>query len=107
MRVIAYKTLTSFVETLRGNRDRDAVDAALVTWYHETKKAIWQNPAEIKQAYRSASLVGADRVVFNICGNKYRLVVAINYQRQVVFIKWIGSHAEYDRIDVRRVEHGD
>lgn len=58
---------------------------------------------EIKQLYRSASVVSSDRVVFNIKGNDYRLVTAVDFRHAIVFIKWIGSHREYDMIDVRKV----
>ena len=58
------------------------------------------------KAYANASIVGPDRVVFNIKGNDYRLVVAINYRRQIVFIKWLGAHADYDKIDVKTVTYG-
>jgi len=67
--------------------------------------AKWKNPAEVKAAYANASIVGDDRVVFNIKGNAFRLVVAVDYLRQVVFIKWIGSHADYDRVDVTKVKY--
>lgn len=63
-------------------------------------KASWQTPNDIKEQYRSASIVGNNRVVFNIHGNKYRLVVKINYFAQVVYIRFIGTHKEYDKIDV-------
>jgi mRNA interferase HigB len=62
---------------------------------------------DVKRLYASASIVGADRVVFNIKGNDYRLVVAIDYEKAIVWIKWIGTHADYDDIDVRKVRHGD
>jgi mRNA interferase HigB len=58
----------------------------------------------VRKAYTNASIVGPDRAVFNIKGNSYRLVVAINYRLKIVFIKWVGSHAEYDQIDVRTVQ---
>ena len=61
----------------------------------------------MKRAYANASIIGSERVVFNIKGNSYRLVAAVDYQRQVVFIKWLGSHADYDRIDVRTVQYGN
>jgi mRNA interferase HigB len=61
----------------------------------------------VTRNYANASIVGSDRVVFNIKGNAYRLVVAVDYQRQVVFIKWLGTHAEYDKIDVKKVKYGD
>ena len=107
MRIIAYKTLVRFVDSLAGNRDQDVVRAALSAWYHEVRKAVWRSPTDVKEAYRHASIVGANRVVFNIKGNSYRLVVAVDYQREVVFIKWIGTHRDYDRIDVRTVDYGD
>lgn len=71
------------------------------------QQASWKNSADVKQDFASASIVGSDRVVFNIKGNHYRLVVAINYERWTVFIKWFGTHAQYDRIDVRTVEFDD
>jgi len=61
----------------------------------------------VTQAYANASIVGNDRVVFNIKGNAYRLVTAIDYQREIVFIKWLGTHVEYDKIDVKTVKYGN
>jgi mRNA interferase HigB len=107
MRVIARSTLSRFVETLSGHRDKAAVTAALEAWFHEVSRARWKSPVELKRAYASASILGAERVIFNIKGNGYRLVTAVDFGRQVVFIKWLGSHAEYDRIDARTVEYGD
>ena len=105
VRVIARRTLNDFVESLRGSKDHKAVKAALDAWFHEAQAAIWSSPAEVKEIYGNASIVGADRVVFNIKGNDYRLVVAIDYQREIVFIKWLGTHKEYDRIDVEKVQY--
>ena len=107
MRVVARSTLSRFVQTLRGHRDRAAVAAALDAWFHEVARANWTSPADVKRTYANASIVGAERVVFNIKGNDYRLVAALDYQRQTVFVKWLGSHQEYDRIDVRTVKYGD
>ena len=107
MRVIARSTLSRFIGTLAGRKDRAAVKAALDAWYYEVKSAAWSSPAEVKRAYANASIIGSERVVFNIKGNSYRLVAAVDYQRQAVFIKWLGSHADYDRIDVRTVQYGD
>lgn len=84
-----------------------AVKAALDAWYHEAEHATWRNSQDVKRAYASASIVDAERVVFNIKGNSYRLVTAIDYQRRLVFIKWLGTHGEYDKIDVRTVMYGD
>lgn len=97
MRVIAQRTLREFSDT--------AADAkgALNAWYHEARKADWKTPNDIKKQYRSASIVGNNRVVFNIAGNKYRLVVRIDYRAQMIFIRFIGTHAEYDKIDVEEM----
>jgi mRNA interferase HigB len=107
MRVIARSTLTRFVETLSGRRDRLAVKMALDAWYHEVDHAVWRSSQDVKRSYASASIVSADRVVFNIKGNSYRLVAAIDYGRQSVFIKWLGAHVEYDKIDVKTVMYGN
>ena len=106
MRVIARKTLRQFVEMLKGSKDQKAVKSALDTWFHELLRADWKSPADVLKAYSNASIVGPDRVVFNITGNDYRLVVAINYPHRIVFIKWIGTHADDDEIDVKRVRYG-
>ena len=106
MRVIARKTLLRYVESLVGRKEQKAIQAALESWFQETAKAEWQHPADVQRMYRTASIVGSDRVVFNIKGNSYRLVVAIDYKRRIVFVKWIGTHSDYDRIDVRTVEYG-
>ena len=91
MRIIARKTLRQFVEKLKGSKDQKAVRSALDAWFHEVLRADWKAPADVVKAYANASIVGPDRVVFNIKGNDYRLVVAINYRHQVVFIKWLGT----------------
>lgn len=106
MRIIARKTLRQFVERLTGSKDQKAVKSALDAWVHEVLRADWKTPADVLKSYASASIVGPDRVVFNIQGNDYRLVVAINYRHQIVFIKWLGTHADYDRIDVKTVRYG-
>lgn len=107
MRVIARKTLRLFVDSLKGNRDQRAVKSALDSWFHEAVHAEWKTPADVVRAYTNASIVGSDRVVFNIKGNSYRLVVSIDYAHQIAFIKWVGSHADYDEIDARTVKYGD
>jgi mRNA interferase HigB len=107
VRVIARKTLHEFIAGLKGNKDQKAVKSALDAWFHEAVRAHWEKPTDVLKSYANASIVGADRVVFNIKGNDYRLVVAINYRHQIVFIKWIGSHADYDHIDVKTVGYGD
>lgn len=100
MRVIALSTLKAF---WRGRPDRaDAREAALA-WYRHTAKADWSSPAAVKADFGSASVLRDGRVVFNLGGNKYRLVVWINYPYRVVYIRFIGTHAQYDRIDAQRV----
>jgi len=80
----------------------DAEDA-LKAWYQEASQSSWRSPAEIKKLYANASIVADNRVVFNIKGNKYRLIVRIRYDSGIVFIRFIGTHAEYDRVDARTV----
>lgn len=106
MRVLARSTLRTFVESLEGSKDQRSVKAAVESWFHEAKRATWKTPSDVQRSYGNASIVGSDRVVFNIKGNDYRLVVAIDYHRQIVFIKWIGTHADYDKIDVKTVQYG-
>lgn len=107
MRIIARRTLRDFTAARAGQKDQKALKSALDAWYREVDKATWTSMADVKQKYGTASLVTAERIVFNIKGNDYRLVVAVNFNKQLVFIKWIGTHADYDKIDVRRVQYGD
>ncbi len=79
--------------------------SAIDSWFQEVRKAAWKNLAEVKASYAHASIVGADRVVFNLKENSYRLIAAIDYGRGIVFIKWLGTHKEYDAIDVRKVQY--
>ena len=99
MRVIAISTLKSFWE----KKDFRDSEQPLRAWYDEAKKAKWKRPADIKRQYRNASFLANNRVVFNIHGNKYRLVVAFNYEHGIAFIKFIGTHKEYDKIDAESV----
>jgi len=103
--VIARKTLRKYVESLKGSKDYQAVKGAMEAWFHEVRKADWKGPADIVRNYANASIVGPERVVFNIKGNDYRLVVALNYTRKSVFIKWFGTHSDYDKIDVKKVKY--
>ena len=79
-------------------------EQALKSWVDETKKATWTQPSEIKEQYRSASILKNRRVVFNIKGNDYRLVVSVAYHYQAVYVKFIGTHHEYDDIDAETIE---
>lgn len=107
MRIIARKTLRRFVESLKGNKDQKAVKSALDAWFYEVRRADWKNPTDVLKSYANANLVGPERVVFNIKGNDYRLVVSVDYVRSTVFIKWLGSHSAYDDIDVKKVRYED
>jgi len=93
VRIIALKTLRLFWA-----QHPDA-EQALQAWYHDARRAVWRTPAEIKDVYRNASFVGRSRVVFNIKGNDYRLVVAIHYPHGIIYVRFVGTHQEYERID--------
>ena len=97
MRVIARRTLREFWE-----RHRDA-ERMLKAWFAEASTASWDTPQSIKARYRHASFVADNRVIFNVCGNKYRLIAHVNYDYGVVLIKFVGTHEEYDRIDPETV----
>ena len=97
MRVIALSRLRDFWHK------HPKSEVPLRSWYAEASRANWKSPAQIKEAHRHASLVGGDRVVFNIKGNDYRLIVAVRYSRQIMYVRFVGTHAEYDRIDAATV----
>ena len=107
MRVIARRTLREFVERRRGHKDQPALKAALDAWFEEVRKARWKRTADLKRHYATASIISADRIVFNVKGNDYRLVVSVDFEKGIVWIKWLGTHRDYDRIDVTKVDHGD
>lgn len=75
----------------------------LRAWYYDVENADWRSPADVKREYANASIVSDNRVVFNIAGNKYRLVVAVNYQYRMCYVRFVGTHKAYDRIDVSTV----
>jgi mRNA interferase HigB len=106
MRIIARRTLKEFVERHRGHKDHSALKAARDAWFDEVRKARWSSASDVKRSYASASIISADRIVFNIKGNDYRLVVATDFEKSIVWIKWIGTHKDYDKIDVKEVQHG-
>ena len=105
MRIIARSTLRAFVDSLAGRPEQPAVKAALDAWFSEAHKARWRSTAEVRRRYATASVVNAERIVFNVKGNAYRLVVAVDFEKGIVWIKWIGTHKEYDRIDIAKVDH--
>ncbi len=90
----------------QGESDQRAVKASLDAWFDEAKKARWTSTAAVKRSYATASIVSAERIVFNVKGNAYRLVVAVDFEKGIVWIKWIGTHEDYDRIDVAEVDYG-
>lgn len=100
MRVIAVSTLKTFW----GKPGRRDAQEPLKTWYDEACRAEWKSPAEVKAQYGNASIVGNNRIVFNIAGNKYRLIIAIAYRMQIAYVKFVGTHAEYDKIDAASVD---
>jgi len=100
MRVIALSTLKFFWE---GNASYSDAREPTLAWYRHALAADWRSPAEVKRDFRTASVLRDGRVVFNIAGNKYRLVVWVNYAYRVVYIRFIGTHAQYDKIDVQTI----
>jgi len=99
MRIISKKTLKDFYEQ---NLYKDSANS-LEAWHQEVLKANWNNPNEVKKQFGNASVVGDNRVVFNIHGNKYRLIVKINYFAQIIFIRFIGTHKQYDNINAMEI----
>jgi len=97
VRIISRRILREFWE-----KHPDA-SVALQAWFHDVEHASWKSPADIKAVYRNASFVANNRVVFNIKGNRYRLVVVVVYQYCLIYIRFVGTHAEYDKIDVTTV----
>jgi len=99
MRIISKKALKDFYENPSYYDSKSALEA----WHKEVLKLDWNNPNEIKTMYRSASVIGDEKVVFNIAGNKYRLIVKINYHAKIVFIKFVGTHKQYDKVNIQEL----
>jgi mRNA interferase HigB len=102
MRVIAKRTLREFWQSSSQYGD---AQGPIEAWHAEAEKASWRTPQEVKAQFRPASVLKGGRVVFNMAGNKYRLVVALDYTRQACFVKFIGTHEQYDRINAETVQH--
>jgi mRNA interferase HigB len=100
VRIIALSTIKAFL-----NRSADVADARepLMAWFRQVRQADWAKPADVKRDVRSASILKDGRAVFNIAGNKYRLVVWINYPYRVVYIRFVGTHRQYDAIDAQSI----
>lgn len=97
MRIISRKALREFWEKHPDTRQ------VLQAWYADVKRADWRSPSDVKNIYRNVSFVANNRAVFNIKGNRYRLVVAIQYEFIAVYIRFVGTHQEYDKIDVTSI----
>ena len=99
MRIIAFRTLREFWSQ---PQYADS-EISLRSWYYDAKNSAWKNSNELKMQFKNASIIGDGRVVFNIKGNTYRLVVLIDYDFQVIFIRFIGTHAQYDQLNVKAI----
>lgn len=97
MRIIALSTLRAFWGK------RSDAEIPLRAWYALAKRSDWKTPSDIKAAYRNASFIANKRVVFNIKGNDYRLVVAVHYDRGLMYVRFVGTHRQYDRINVEAI----
>ena len=97
MRIIARSTLREFWEI------HAEAEPALRAWIDDAAQADWQSPADIKSIYANASIIANNRVVFNIKGNKYRLIVHMRYDISIIFIRFVGTHSEYDRVDAESI----
>ena len=97
MRIIARSTLREFWEI------HAAAEPAMRSWIDDVAQADWQSPADIKSIYANASIIANNRVVFNIKGNKCRLIVHIRYDISIIFIRFVGTHAEYDKVDAETI----
>jgi mRNA interferase HigB len=97
MRIIAKKTIREFWEAYPDS------EQSLKSWYQEVSRVKWKNPHQVKQHFSTASIIGDKRVVFNICGNKYRLIVEIDYTKSWVFVRFIGTHKTYNKVDATSI----
>ena len=97
MRIISKKTLREFWEKHQDSQNQ------ITAWYHYAKRANWRKSSDIKEQFRNVSIISSNRIVFNICGNKYRLVIKINFEAQLIFIRFIGTHKQYDEIEVKEI----
>ncbi len=99
MRIIAVKTLKLYIDEFH------QAEQALLSWFDEVNIAQWNNPNELKLQYKNASILNNKRVVFNIHGNSYRLIVDVEYRLKIVFIVWFGTHKQYDNIDSKNISY--
>jgi mRNA interferase HigB len=99
MRVIAIKTLRGYL------RKFSDAEQSILSWFKELEAAYWNTPNELKDQFQNASIINNQRVVFNIHGNKYRLIVDIEYRLKIIFIVWFGTHKQYDKIDAKKINY--
>ena len=99
MRVIAVKTIKNFIN------EYPQSEQSLLSWYEEASIAEWSTPNELKEQYKNASIINSKRVVFNIHGNTFRLLVDIEYRLKIIFIVWFGTHTEYDKINAETISY--
>lgn len=97
MRIISRNTLIKFWQQFPES------EQSLKSWYDEALNAKWNSPNELKEQYKNCSILTKKRVVFNICGNKYRLIVDVEFRIKIIFIVWIGSHEEYNKINAKEI----
>jgi mRNA interferase HigB len=103
MRIIKEKTITQFYQ----NSDYRQAKEPLKAWVFEVRKSCWSNTGELKAKYKNASVLGSKRVVFNIKGNAFRLIVDIEFKLGIVFIVWVGTHEEYNQIEAKTIKYED
>ena len=101
MRIIKEKTLTDYCKLRKYKQAKESVSA----WIYETRFSSWNNANELKAKYGNASIISSKRVVFNIKGNDYRLIVDIEYKLKLVFVVWFGTHTDYDKINAKTVNY--
>lgn len=101
MRIIKEKTLTKYCKQSKYQQAEESLKA----WIYETRFSIWNNANELKAKFGNASIISSKRVVFNVKGNEYRLIVDIEYKMKIVFVVWFGTHKEYDKIDAKTVRY--
>jgi len=100
MRIIALSTLKTFTANSPAHRD---AEQPILAWYKQAIAADWSRPSDVKVDFGNASILQDGRVVFNLAGNKYRLVVWINYAYRIIYVRFIGTHKQYDKIDVQKI----
>lgn len=103
MRIIKEKTLIEYCKLNKYAQAEESIKA----WIYEVRYSAWDNAGELKAKYGNASIISSKRVVFNIKGNDYRLIIDIEYKLKIVFIVWFGTHSEYDKIDAKTVNYED